>query len=76
MSGLSKELSLNKALGVSGSPTVFVEGAPYAGPRSPAGYAQSLCAGFDTTPDECSVSSLASLGSSNPAPAASGGGCG
>jgi 2-hydroxychromene-2-carboxylate isomerase len=73
---LSKELALNKALGVSGSPTVFVEGAPYSGPRAASGYAQSLCAGFNTAPDECSAAKLASLGGAAPSPAASAGGCG
>jgi 2-hydroxychromene-2-carboxylate isomerase len=73
---LAEELKLNKALGVSGSPTVFVEGAAYAGGRSPADYAQSLCAGFDSPPSECSASSIASLGSGTASPAASAGGCG
>ena len=73
---LSKELALNAALGVRGSPTVFVEGEPYNGARSPSGYAQSLCAGFETAPDECSRETLASLDSGAPSPAASAGGCG
>ncbi|MBN1544914.1 hypothetical protein JW898_05650 [Candidatus Woesearchaeota archaeon] len=59
---LSKELALNKALGVQGSPTVFVEGSAYNGARAPVGYAQALCAGFETAPSECSASSLSSLG--------------
>ncbi|MBW2971702.1 hypothetical protein KY359_01575 [Candidatus Woesearchaeota archaeon] len=59
---LSKELELNKALGVSGSPTVFVEGQAYAGARTPAGYAQALCAEFETAPSACSASSLSALG--------------
>jgi len=66
------ELKLNKALGVSGSPTIFIEGAQYNGDRSAAGYAQALCAGFDVKPTECGASSLAKLGSTNPAEAASG----
>ena len=73
---LSKELTLNLALGVRGSPTVFVEGSQYSGARTPAGYAQALCAGFESKPDECSAEKLASLGSANPSPAAMGGGCG
>jgi predicted DsbA family dithiol-disulfide isomerase len=75
---LSKELALNTALGVRGSPTVFVEGEPYSGARSAAGYAQSLCASFETAPDECGTESLGSLGEAAPAPtaAAAAGGCG
>lgn len=59
---LSEELALNQALGVRGSPTIFVEGNPYSGPRTPAGYGQALCEGFDSKPDECSVESLSTLG--------------
>jgi hypothetical protein len=73
------ELKLNKALGVQGSPTVFVEGEPYSGGRSPADYAQALCSSFETSPSECSASSLATLGAATPAAssaAAAAGGCG
>ncbi|MBW2997445.1 hypothetical protein KY349_03860 [Candidatus Woesearchaeota archaeon] len=73
---LSEELALNAALGVRGSPTVFVEGEAYAGARAPSGYAQSLCAGFETAPGECSSETLATLDSGTPSPAASAGGCG
>lgn len=73
---LSNEVALNQALGVRGSPTVFVEGNPYSGSRTPAGYAQVLCEGFDSKPDECSPAKLATLGSASPTPAADAGGCG
>jgi len=72
---LSKELALNQALGVRGSPTVFVEGAAYNGARAASGYAQSLCAGFESMPDECSTESLASLGASAPASDTPAGSC-
>jgi predicted DsbA family dithiol-disulfide isomerase len=72
---LSKELQLNTALGVRGSPTIFVEGEPYSGARTPAGYGGALCAAFDSAPGECnSISELE--GSASAAPVASGGGCG
>ncbi len=58
---LSAELALNQALGVRGSPTIFVEGAAYSGARTPAAYAQALCGGFDTPPTECSPSSISTL---------------
>ncbi len=73
---LAEELALNKALGVSGSPTVFVEGVAYSGPRNAAGYAQALCPAFTTAPDGCSPAKLAALADDNPAPASDGGGCG
>jgi glutaredoxin len=72
----ASELELNKLLGVQGSPTVFVEGQPYGGGRTPADYAAALCAGFETAPDACSASSLAKLGTATPASTASAGGCG
>ncbi len=50
---LKKELELNKALGVSGSPTVFIDGQEYNGGRAPADYQAALCAAFDTKPKEC-----------------------
>jgi hypothetical protein len=73
---LANEVELNKLLKVSGSPTIFVEGQPYSGSRDAAGYAQGLCASFDTAPDACSAESLASLGSAAPATASAGAGCG
>lgn len=68
---LSKDLALNAALGVQGSPTVFVEGEPYAGARTPSGYAHSLCAGFDTVPGECSADRLSTLGTEQAGPSGS-----
>lgn len=65
---LSKELELNNALGVRGSPTVFIEGDAYAGSRAPAGYAKALCAGFESKPDECSTEKLAKLGTAQAGP--------
>jgi hypothetical protein len=72
----ASELELNKLLRVQGSPTVFVEGQPYSGGRAAADYAASLCAAFETAPDECSEESLATLGTAAPASTATGGGCG
>ncbi|MFH1064838.1 MAG: hypothetical protein V1729_07165 [Candidatus Woesearchaeota archaeon] len=73
---LAGELALNKALGVSGSPTVFVEGAAYSGSRAAAGFAQALCQGFTTAPDACNPAKLAALAGDEPAPASDAGGCG
>jgi len=46
---------LNVLLGVSGSPTVFIDGSPYNGARTPAAYQAAICAAFDTPPAECNV---------------------
>ncbi|MBW2964989.1 thioredoxin domain-containing protein, partial [Candidatus Woesearchaeota archaeon] len=76
---VANELKLNTALGVRGSPTVFVEGESFAGDRSARGYASALCAGFDTAPSECSTSKLSALEGSDStasAAAAAAGGCG
>ncbi|MFH0860114.1 MAG: hypothetical protein V1921_02840 [Candidatus Altiarchaeota archaeon] len=50
---LKAELELNKLLGVRGSPTVFIEGESYNGPRTSAGYQAALCQEFDEKPSEC-----------------------
>lgn len=51
-----EEYELNKALSVSGSPTLFFEGQKYAGGRSSNGYLAALCAGFEDAPAACSDS--------------------
>lgn len=51
---LEKDLELNKLMKVSGSPTLFFEGEQFAGARTSTGYAEALCAGFDSAPSECS----------------------
>jgi len=48
-----KEIAVANALGVSGSPTVYIEGVEYSGGRTAQGYQQVLCQGFDTAPAEC-----------------------
>lgn len=44
---------LNVILNVRGSPTIFIEGEQFAGTRSIAGFANALCANFDSKPSEC-----------------------
>lgn len=69
---VQKEKELNQILKVSGSPTVFVEGEEYNGPRSVAGFMTALCAKYDTKPSEC-----ANIPSEPPTQAIQqGGGCG
>lgn len=50
----AEELALNQQLGVSGSPTIFVNGKSYNGQRTPAGYLQALCNEFTVKPAACS----------------------
>jgi protein-disulfide isomerase len=50
-----KDKELGDTLGVSGSPTVFIDGEKFGGERSPEGYKQALCAAFDSAPSECST---------------------
>ncbi|HII30375.1 TPA: hypothetical protein HA317_04920 [Candidatus Woesearchaeota archaeon] len=53
---LEKEMELDQLLGVSGSPTVFIEGEAYSGSRQPADFQKALCDAFDSDkPDGCSV---------------------
>ncbi len=72
---LKEDKELNGILGVSGSPTVFVEGQQYGGARTPIGFAQALCASFENAPVECDADSLATLGDGSDA-AVSAGECG
>jgi len=66
----AEDKRLNDLLGVSGSPTIFIEGDKYAGARSAAGYQNALCAKYDEKPSECGEVIISS------APAAPAGGCG
>lgn len=50
---LQEEYELNALLGVTGSPTVFVQGMPYSGPRSAEGYKYALCQEFEEKPEAC-----------------------
>lgn len=48
-----EQYELNRALGVSGSPTIFFEAQLYNGARSSNSYLAALCAGFDDAPAAC-----------------------
>lgn len=49
----AEELRLTKAFGVSGSPSVFIDGEPYRGARTSTAYMRAICAAFDEAPAEC-----------------------
>jgi len=69
---LKEEKSLNKLMGVSGSPTVFIEGDQYSGARDPDSFRKALCAGYETPPVECGTQLTAT---NKPASAPSAGSC-
>jgi hypothetical protein len=61
------DADLSSANGVSGSPTLIINGARYNGARTPDGYKEGICAAFTTSPTECSqnLSTTASAASGN-----------
>ncbi|MGA2918775.1 DsbA family protein [Methanoregula sp.] len=57
------------ANGISGSPTLLVNGVEYSGARTPEAYKEAICNSFDTAPSECTTT-LSNATTTN-----SGGGC-
>jgi hypothetical protein len=51
---LKADADLSNAEGVSGSPTLIINGARFNGARTPDGYKQGICQAFTTAPSECS----------------------
>jgi len=51
---ISADASLSSANGVSGSPTLIINGVTYNGDRTPDAYKIGICAAFTTSPTECS----------------------
>ncbi|MDO8339784.1 MAG: thioredoxin domain-containing protein [Candidatus Burarchaeum sp.] len=50
---LAAEMALSSSKGVSGSPTIFVNGVNYNGGRSAENFKSAFCDAFTTAPDEC-----------------------
>jgi len=50
---IKEEYDVNVLLGVTGSPTVLVEGEPYGGSRSGSGFTKALCDKLEDKPDVC-----------------------
>ena len=65
---LAEEVEVGKKYGVSGSPTIVINGTRYDGGRSPENYKLGICGAFNGQPGECSTV----LGTAAPAAA---GGC-
>jgi len=57
--------------GVTGSPTLIINGVEYAGSRTPEGYKEAICNSFDTPPAACNTTL-----SSSPASSGAAGACG
>jgi hypothetical protein len=57
--------------GVSGSPTLIINGVTYSGDRTPEAYKEAICNSFTTAPAECATNLTGSTGT-----ATSAGGCG
>jgi protein-disulfide isomerase len=51
---LKADADLSAANGVSGSPTLIINGATFSGSRTPDGYKTAICQAFTTEPSECS----------------------
>jgi predicted DsbA family dithiol-disulfide isomerase len=51
---LKADADLSNSKGVSGSPTLLINGASYNGARTPDAYKEGICNAFNTKPAECS----------------------
>lgn len=52
---IKEQKELGDLAGVSGSPTVFIDGVEYGGTRTPEGFKAAMCSAFTTRPSECST---------------------
>ncbi len=50
---IAEDYELNKKYGVTGSPTLFINGEMYAGERTPEALKEEICKYFKTKPEEC-----------------------
>ena len=48
------DADLSNAYGVTGSPTIIINGMKFQGDRTPEGYKNGICTGFLNVPSECS----------------------
>lgn len=51
---MNADVAITNAYGVSGSPTLIINGVQYSGSRSSTAFQQAICAAFTTPPAECS----------------------
>jgi hypothetical protein len=71
---LKAEQAADTQYGVSGSPTLVINGVQYSGSRTSDAFKTAICSGFNTQPSECSQTISAS--STATSTAAASGGCG
>jgi len=69
---LKQDEALVNQYGISGSPTLLINGVPYGGDRSSTSYQQAICSSFTNPPAECSQN----VTSTNTNTAVASGGCG
>lgn len=69
---LQQDVALVNQNGISGSPTLLINGVTYNGDRSTAAYQQAICSSFTNPPAACSQT----ITSTNTSTAAASGGCG
>jgi protein-disulfide isomerase len=69
---LQQDAVLTNQYGISGSPTLLINGVLFSGSRSSTSYQQAICSSFTTPPAECSQT----VTSTNTGTAAASGGCG
>jgi protein-disulfide isomerase len=62
---LKADEQLTEKYGVSGSPTLIINGVQYSGTRSSEAFKQAICSAFNTQPSECSQTLSASTGSAS-----------
>jgi len=51
---LDKEIAATESLGISSSPTIFINNQDYSGQRSADAFKTAICSAFNTAPSECS----------------------
>ncbi len=51
---MEADAAISNQYGVTGSPTLIINGEKYQGARTPEGYKNGICTGFATVPEECS----------------------
>jgi protein-disulfide isomerase len=71
LSLLAADEQASNAYGVSGSPTLIINGGEYSGGRTPDAYKTSICSAFNTAPAACNQT----VGSANSTSTTASGGC-
>ena len=62
---LQNNITLNDQYGITGSPTLLINGVVYNGQRSAEGYKQAICSAYSNPPEECGITLSGSTGTSS-----------